>query len=435
MKVRLLEIWQQLRTSFWFVPAAMALGAALLSWVTLTVDESVSTADLERFRWVFSGGADGARALLTTVAGSMVTVTGVTFSITIVAFTVASSQCSPRVLRNFMRDPGNQFVLGTFISTFLYCLLTLRRVVVEEGQPGFVPHLSVSCAFLLTILSVAVLIYYIHHASALIQVQTIVAAISRDLDAAIRRPFPEDIGREVRGAAVAPELLRAGTKICSLRSDYVEAVDGESLLRVAAERGVILQLIARPGDFIVEGDLLATASPAGRLTPADAELVQAAFYFADQRTETQDPEFVVGQLVEIAVRALSPALNDPFTAISCIDRLGAALSCAVSREDPSRFRCDESGAVRIVAHAFDTRGMIRAAFNPIRQSGAAHPGVLIRMLKALSSIAARARSSEVREVLREQVEMVERASHAFTEVLDRQDVEERYRAVLNTLER
>ena len=412
----------------------MVLGSVVLSALTLQLDRTIDERFVNTLPFVFRDGVEGARSLLATVAGSMITVTGVTFSVVIVAFTLASSQFSPRLLRNFMRDLGNQVVLGTFIAGFSYCLFILRVV----GGPGgdFVPRISVSVGFALTIVSVGALVYFVHHASALIQAQSIIAEVGRELDRALAVLYPEDIGV---GAARADAHLPAdfeerSVEITADQSDYIEAIDGAGLLSLAETNDLVISLEGRPGDFIGPNEVVARAYPAERASDAVRTAIRGAFIFAPQRTQTQDPEFALFELVEIAMRALSPAINDPHTACLCVDRLGGALAKVAARPGPSAFRCGRDGQLRIVAKHYGFRGLADAAFNQIRQYGATSVAVTIRLLEAIRIVACNATRDEDRQTLLCHARMVERASkRAIPEPLDQEDVEEQFQRVLAAL--
>ena len=434
VKARLITLWEGLHTSFWFVPTVMVLGATALSNFTLQLDRRFDERLVNTLPFVFRDGVEGARSLLATVAGSMITVTGVTFSVVIVAFTLASSQFSPRLLRNFMRDFGNQVVLGTFIAAFSYCLFVLRVVGGPAGD--FVPRISVSVGFALTIVSVGALVYFVHHASALIQAQSIIAEVGRELDRALRVVYPDDIGtRTAEGEAQIPADFRArSAEVLAGESDYIEAIDGAGLLALAQANDLIIALECRPGDFIGPDEVVARIFPAERATDEVRATVRGAFIFAPQRTQTQDPEFALFELVEIAVRALSPAINDPHTACLCVDRLGAALAKVAARPAPCAYRCTADGRVRIVAKHYGFRGLADAAFNQIRQYGATSVAVTIRLLEALRLVACHATRDEDRQTLLRHARMVERAGkRAIPEAADQEDVQEQFERVLAAL--
>ena len=435
MKARLLTLWEKVHTSFWFVPGLVIGTAVLLGVFTLWLDRQVDDAYVNSLPFVFHDGVEGARSLLSAVAGSMITVTGVTFSVMIVAFTLASSQFTPRLLRNFMRDVGNQVVLGIFIATFAYCLWILRVVGGPTGD--FIPRISVSCAFALTGVSIGALVYFIHHAASLIQAQGIIATIARELEGALDPLYPEGMGDS---CGVAPpqdlptDFADESVEVCAKGSDYVEAIDGEGLIALTMKYDLLVELAHRPGDFAVEGEVIARAYPADRVTKEVAASINDVFVFGGQRTQTQDPQFVLGELVEIAVRALSPGINDPATAVLCVDRLGAAMARVAARPIPSTHRYGADGRLRIVAKHYGFRGLIEAAFNPIRQYGRDSVAVTIRLLDALRRIALHARRAEDRDTLLLQARMIERGSaKGEFDAADREDVQERFRAVLDAL--
>lgn len=195
VKARLFTMWESVRVSYWFVPSLMAVGSLVLGFAMPEVDRAVPDRWMARVGWLYTGSAEGARELLSVIAGSMIGVAGVVFSITVVALALASNQFGPRLLRNFMRDLSNQVVLGTFIAVFLYCLLILRQVHGENGsRNAFVPQLSMLLAVVLAVAGLGVLIYFIHHMAASIQAPNVVAAVATDLRNAIDELYPQKLG-------------------------------------------------------------------------------------------------------------------------------------------------------------------------------------------------------------------------------------------------
>jgi uncharacterized membrane protein len=253
---RLRNLGERLWTTFWFLPSLMTLAAVALSFGVIAVDNRVQSKALGEFSpywWLYTGGAEGARTLLSAVAGSMMTVVGVAFSITIVSLQLASSQFGPRLLRNFMRDTGNQIVLGTFVATFMYCLLVLRTVRGEDGiGDTFVPHVAVTVGVLLAACSVAVLIYFIHHSAAAIQADNVVATVSADLAATIDRLFPEPVGRPAgapTNAGLPEDFDAQAVPVPAPRTGYLQTVDPDELMRVAKHHDLVFRLSVRPGQF------------------------------------------------------------------------------------------------------------------------------------------------------------------------------------------
>ena len=414
----------------------MVAGAVTLSFITLTIDKAATTRGVElTMAWTFTRGPEGSRAVLATVAGSMITIASVCFSITIVALQQASSQFGPRMLHNFMRDRGNQVVLGTFIAGFTYCLLILRTVNGTE-EDRFVPHLSVTAGLVLALAGVAVLIYFIHHASSSIQAEHVIAGVSRDLEDALDRLFPSKLGEEQeRPGELPPEFAAGALRVTSDTSGYLQAVDVEKLMTLAVEHDLVLNLAYRPGQFVTDGTPIARAWPAERVTDQIATSLRGAFYLGPRRTLFQDAEFAIDQLVEVALRALSPGINDPFTALACIDRLGAALGQLAGKEIPSPFRHDDEGRLRVVANAVTAQGIVGAALNQLRQAARNNTAVTLRLLEMIAAVAPRVRTVELRAALLTQATVIHEGSQeALPAEVDRIDARARHRAVLSAFE-
>jgi uncharacterized membrane protein len=439
MKIRVLNFWENLRSTYWFLPSLLAVLAVALAVVTLELDQYFINQQVDGLRRLYAGGSDGAMSLLSTVAGSMITVAGVTFSITIVALTLASSQFGPRLLINFMRDRGNQLVLGTFIATFIYCLLVLRTIH-SQGDDIFVPPISVTTGLMLAIISIGVLIYFIHHISSSLNVEYVIAAVERDLDDAIERLFPEQksyylFEQELRHEDDIPEDFDRDAKPVSASKDgYVQAIDNAQLVKLGIEQDVLLRLERRPGNFVAEGDSLALVWPGERLDEELGEKVNSAFIVGKRRQQMQDVEFVVNQLVEIAVRALSPGVNDPFTAMACLDHLGAALSNLAERSIPSAYHYDDEDNLRLIGQSVTFAEIIDAAFDKIRQYGRSSVSVTIRLLETLAVIGAHTDTMAERAALQRQAAMIRRgAIQSIPEAMDRQAVEAQYQVTLKLL--
>jgi uncharacterized membrane protein len=433
LKTKLLHLWDVLTSTYWFVPGVMLVTAAALAMGVLWVDARWTR--WAGSAWVYTGGPEGARALLSAVAGSVVTVAGVVFSISISTLTQASSQFGPRLLRNFMRDTGNQVVLGTFVSTFVYCLLVLRAVRGQEGH-AFVPNVAVTGAVLLAVGSTVVLIYYIHHVARSLQAPVVVAAVGAELERAIDRMFPGGIGEDDRADARGDEGAQPA-HVCEVRSreaGYVQAVDQGGLMRLAEREDLILHLACRPGNFVIGGQLLARATAWRPVAPPVADEVRGLFIFGQERSAEQDLEFGFDQLVEIAVRALSPGINDPFTAINCVDRLGAALAAVSRRGLPSATRLDSRGRPRVVARVSTFDGLCDTAFHSIRQYGAGSVPVAVRLIEMLTALGGAVGSVAQRRALFRHATLVyEQATAAAAVTADREVLAGRYAAAERVL--
>lgn len=435
MRSRVTKLVDALRSGYWFVPGVMAATAVLLSMVTVAIDRRFPTL-LEEVG-IGSGGVEGSRGLLETVAASMITVAGVSFSIAIVVMSLASSQFGPRLLRTFMRDRGNQLVLGVFVSTFLYCLLVMRTIRGEESGTPFVPHLSVSVSMLLTVTSLAFFIYFIHHAAQLIQVSHIIAAVGRDLAKVIDRVVPVE-GPAPAGDRTVAALTPAtgGRAVRADRAGYVQFIDHESLLKAAAERDLLVRLGVRAGSFVLPATRLAEVWSAADVDDGTEDAVRAAIVTGAERTEQQDIDFGFQQLEQIALRALSPAINDPFTAGICVDQLGVALCLLAERTEPARLTRDDTGRPRVIALEVTFAALLSSAFDDIRRSGRDIVYLLDRLLSTLARIAERAHRSADLAALREQVQMVRIAAESGSQpVEERLTIEAGHAAAIATIER
>ncbi len=440
MKACLVSWWDSLSASFWFVPALIVVAAIGLSFAMIELDRLAQDRVMQTVRWVWSGGPDGARGLLSTIAGSMITVAGVVFSITIVSLTLASSQFGPRLMRNFISDKGNQLVLGTFVATFVYCLLVLRTVR-GEGGFEFVPHFSTTLGLVLALVDIGVLIYFIHHVATMIQAPYIIALVARELDESIDHMFPEQLGhsepaprRQDPVQEVPEDFARQACAVTAAHEGYLQAIDAGGLMRLAVENDLLIILWYRPGGFIVRSSKIMEVWPSERVSEELISQLSDTFILGPARTPTQDVEFAVRQLVEIAVRALSPGINDPHTAMTCIDRLGAALCRLTGREIPSPYRYDSENKLRVVADAVTFAGVADAAFDQIRQYGRSSASVTIRLLEMIAVIAEWVQRKEDRAALRRQALMIQRGSEtALPEEQDRKEVEQRYQTALQAL--
>jgi uncharacterized membrane protein len=424
------KLWDALRASYWFVPLVMALGAALLALAAVNIDRTLRGENW----WTYGGGPEGARAVLSALAGSMITVAGVVFSITIVALSLASSQFGPRLLRNFIRDRRSQFALGSFTSTFIYCLLVLRTVRGTEDQ-HFVPELAVAIGIFLGVASIVVLMYYIHHVAVSIQVDEVIRRVTGELLDTIDRLWPDEIGKEkptVEGATGDPAGVRA--LVVSDRGGFVESVDSDALMEVARRHNVVVYLQVRPGEFVIEGESLAEVSGHAELSNETLTKLRACITVADQRTGFQDALFTADQLVEVAVRALSPGINDPFTAETCIDRLGQALSRLARRSLPDAQRFDSEGRLRVVARIVTLVEMIDATFDRLRTHARDNVSVVVRAMIALGRIGKSASRSSDRECVRRHLDLFLRAGlRELNEEVDRSTVEDRHRDAVSCL--
>lgn len=434
---RLKQLWSNLRASFWFLPALIVAFSTVLAVGLIELDSSGSRDWMAAWPRLFGTGAAGARGMLATIAGSMTTVVGVTFSMTLVALTLASSQYTSRVLRNFMRDRVTQVVLGIFAGIFTYCLIVLRTIRGGD-ESEFVPSLSVVFSVVLAIGGIGTLTLFIHHIASSIQASSIIASVAKETLEAVDRLFPQQLGAEPTDDEADPSLLplpaRNWQAVMARRNGYLQSVDNAALLRLAREQKTIVRMDRGIGDFVVQNTPLASLALEN---PPEQEIIaalQAAYDIDRYRTVHQDCSFGIRQLVDVALRALSPGINDTTTAVMCVDYLTAILSRLACREIPSSRRY-EDGELRVISIGQTFASLVAESFDQIRGSAGGNVAIMLRMSGALQTIASLTHSPSRRRVLREQAECIaELAGRTIDSPHDRARFERRLARVREALE-
>lgn len=407
MRVRVFQLLNDLRASYWFVPSIMVVLAIGLGAMMVWLDSGPAAGLLEGLGWYQKAKPDGAHQVLSTIAGSMITVAGVVFSITIVAISFAASQYGPRILTNFMTDRGNQLTLGTFIATFVYCLVVLRTIRGGDGGE-FVPQLAVMVGLALALSSIAVLIYFIHHVPNSIHINHVVARIGEQLLDTLDKRFPAQIGTPAPnhpvdpGATAAEVALSRGIGVSAIGSaanGYVETVDDEALMQLASEHELVVRLHHAPGDYLFQDECLLSVWPDGQIGDELREELQRSHSIGTKRTPGQDIFFLVDELVEIAARALSPGVNDPYTAITCLDWFGAAAAQLCRRQIPPERHADKEGVVRVIAMPQSMAAFLERGFGRMRQYVASDMNVASHMLDILRAVGVQCATAEIRQGL------------------------------------
>jgi uncharacterized membrane protein len=426
---------EELRTNLWFVPVLEVVGAVALFGITYALDRAAFDGDFRVPSWALSGSPDAARQILTTVAAAIITVVGVVFSIVIVALTLTSTQFGPRMLRNFIRDPGTQLTLGTFVGTFVYSILALGSIG-QESRGNFVPHISITVTLALLVIDLGVLIYFIHHIATQIQLPQVIASIAADLAKAIETQGQNAAATKAApsAAAVLAALGSEGGTVAAPSSGYLQFIDRRTLVRIASGADVVIQMMHRPGHFLVQGYPYATVWPAERADVVARELGRSHLT-GSYRTLAQDLSFGLDQLVEIALRALSPAVNDTFTAMTCIDWIGDSLYKVTGNWQPRHVYRDDKGEVRVITTEPTYERLVERSFEKVRQAGRGMPAIMIRQLDALAKIMQRSDSPRDQAFLVEQATMIERLAVASVdEPADLADVRRAYQAVIGQVE-
>ena len=402
MRALLLLNLASLGGKYWLIPTIMAVSAMALSFAMVWLDASLGTKWAEQVPWLYANGPTGARALLSTIAGSMITVAGVTFSITTVAIATTASTFGPRLIGNFMRDRGNQITLGTFIATFLFCILVLRTVQSQdEGAESFVPHLALAVALLLAMASLGVLIYFMHHVPESLHISNVVAGLGHDLRDQVEQLFPDPLDEAETAPSAQTDRLteRPGTEIEAGADGYLRYVDIDDLVRQAERHDLFIALHRRPGEFVAAQDVVAVVHADA---PSDAEIrgeVQKAWVVGTYRSRQQDVIYGVNRLVEVAARALSPGMNDVFTAKNAIDWLGGALAHLVGRRIADGVRCDEEGRPRVALRARSFEEIAGAVFDQLRPYVARDRNAALHTMGMLRHVARHAEDRGRRVIL------------------------------------
>lgn len=367
--------WHRLWRRFWALPMLVALASLGLGLLLPAVEASADGTP----GWVFQGGVDGARSVLGTIAGAMISVTGLVFSITMVVLQLASSQFSPRILQSFLESRVVQLTLGFFTGSFVYALTVLRAV--RGGEEGQVPQLAVTVSYAYVIVAVAMFLAFIHHITTSVQVTQVMADVRRRAVATTRR-----MGAERPRTSWSP---RPGTPNAGLingdRCGYVTNLDSTRLTRVAGGRGGVVELDLSPGDHVVAGQPLGRMWGTGDLSDGDRDALLAAVGLAGEREIRTDTAFGLRQLLDIADRALSPGVNDPTTAVQAVNELHVVLTALAQSPDPSPYLVQD-GTVAAVYRPQRYAAMVHEVVSELAHYGADAPRVLARLRAALERL-------------------------------------------------
>ena len=428
MIARLRKLWSDINASYWFFPGLFAIAALFLAVLTVELDRRGLTGWIDQLNWLPPARPQGASNMLTVISGSMIGVASTVFSITIAAVAYASGNYGPRLLTNFMEDRGNQLSLAAFIGTFVYAITVLVSVrmpdetgVLASGERygGFVPQLSLLIAYVLMAISVMVLVFFLNHVPSSIRINAVLEGIGRRLLSAIRKNFDEPIKARVIGE------VRRGTPVFAQGTGYIQVINWHELLEVARKSGSELQLAVRTGDFVHPSVAIGYWSE----KPSDEydEKVHDCLALGEARTPTQDLHFMMDELVEIGLRALSPGINDPFTAISALHWIGAATAELGKRDlNWSVGEKDEDGRHPLRPMADDFSHYVRRGFGTIRSAAATSPPAATVMLDSLESTAATITDPIRHKIVRDEAEQLIRQAKACLVGPDLEQVEAHY---------
>lgn len=398
---RFSQLFIQIHSSLWFVPTLIVLASVLLALGLVEFDRHAGGLLRQRWPRTFGVEAEGARSMLSAIAGAMATVSGVAFSITVVALVLASNQYTSRVMRNFMRDRATHVVLGTFLGVYIYCLVVLRTISSEED--AFVPAAAVFGALVLAVLASGAFIFFVHHISATIQASEMAEAITGDTLAAIDDLFPEQAGD---AAAGEPAHVQAWQPVPALRWGYIQTAALDRLFRLAVRYDTVIRMERQPGDFVGADEALLVLAME---RPPERHLVEKlnrCFGIDAFRTIDQDPAFGLRQLVDMSLKALSPGINDTTTAVTCLDNIGVILGhCAQRDLAPQHWRQGER--LRLVTRTRDAAHFVRLAFSQIVENAEGNTVVMLKVLATIGRVARARTSAPMRNALHHELEVLE----------------------------
>ena len=432
MKAKLIYLWGMISSNFWFIPLLLSFVLALTSVGLVALDVK---SDLELsgvWGLIVPESHEAARAVLSTVATSTLGVAGTVFSITLVVLTLAANQFGSRLVQNFMDDKLNQFVLGLYAGTFLYCIIALQTVR-SEGEINFVPKITTGFLLFLVIVGVALLVYFIHHVSVSIQADHVIANTSKRLGKSLESIYPEKLGNDAMEGKWENNLESylenhpVHSNLNCHSTGYLQAIAFQQLLSICTDNDLVVDLLLSPGDFAVKRQLCIKVYSQGELSVKSKQKLVGTLAFGPVRTATQDAEFAIHQMVEIASRALSSGINDPYTAITCLDNLTASLCKLATIDFPSPFREDQSGKLRVLTKPESFEGFLDASYNQIRQFGKEVPSVIIRLMDNLHTLSGFTQENAKMAAIKKHADMTLRAGREFfSEKKDVEDLEERY---------
>jgi uncharacterized membrane protein len=387
--------WDRLKVSFWFAPLVMSMGAILLAWAVYWVDVRIPNEMLQNNRFVLSGSVVELRGFLLSMATTTLATAGVVFTLLTLPLSTVAAQYGSRLLRVFLGDHITQLVLGMFVATFVYCITAATALpaatVRSEG-----PQLTATIGLLLMLATFASLILLVQHISTMLQAPNIAAVAGAELLDVVRTEIPDEVrsgddqrksGQEALETLVDTE----GYPIRVRDTGYIQFIDPEYVLTLARERNLVIRLLHKPGHFVWRGAVVALVWPAGRFDEELEGQICHAFQIGNQRTPTQDVEYAVNQLVEMVVRAMSPAINDPFTAMTCLDYVGNGLALFIGQGEKSPHYYDRDGRLRLVLEPVTFDELLSAAFDMLRHAGCDNASVLLHMLQVIDTIRQEAR--------------------------------------------
>jgi uncharacterized membrane protein len=424
--------------NLWIVPLKMSLAAIVLFAITIIPDMLAAYHVIHIPDWFTMGGIDDARAILSAMLGCVSTVLALIFSVALLVLSMVANLFGPRLLYRFVQDWVTQVCIGLFMGSFIYVFLVFL-VTHKDEHTSFIPQVSLITSWLLVLAAFGFLVFYSHRVAVLIQNPDAIGRIVDDLRHAVELAAP--YGRsephlQQLDASETHRTMSDSATVLSPTSGYLQEIHHHTLVSAAAKAGALISVLFRPGQFVLQGETLASISPASKLASL-APLVSRSVKMGRHRVLSQDLEFGVAQIVEIAIRALSPAINDTFTGVASVDMLGEALTILAEAPQRNERWFDADGKLRLQVRPLLLPRLVKQAFDQIRQAAADNPAVLIRLLSTIGRLAPKLQAQDRSALVEQAAAVWETANTRHLVKMDREDIEaawQKTRTVLASLE-
>ena len=427
--------WDRLKVSFWFAPVIMALVAILLAWSMYWLDGFIPNESLQDSRLVLSGGPTDIRTMLISMAGTILATAGVVFTLLTLPLSTVAAQYGSRLLRVFLGDRTTQLVLGMFVATFVYCLAAALAIPPVEVNPDG-PQVTATFGLVLMLATFSSLILLVQHISTMLQAPNISAAAGAELRDVVLAEIPEvSSGESQPGSNRLDAPLDAeGYPVRLRKAGYIQYIDPETVISVAQENDLVIRLLCKPGSFVRNGSSAALVWPKNRVDEELEKQIRHAFLIGNVRTPTQDIAYAVNQLVEMAVRAMSPAINDPFIAMTCLDYIGDGLALFVRQREKASHYYDGDGKLRLLLEPVTFAELLNGAFDMLRHCSCDNASVLQHMLEVIAAVSQETRTSEARQELIRHIRLVQDEGQAGALIeKDRQRIQQSCEALVMKL--
>jgi uncharacterized membrane protein len=406
----------------------MALAAVLLAWAMYRLDGRIPNAALANSRFILSGTPGELRSALLGMAGTVLATAGVVFTLLTLPLSTVAAQYGSRLLRLFLGDRTTQLVLGMFVATFVYCIAAALSIPSGDA-PRESPQLTATLGVYLMLATFATLIVLVQHISTMLQAPNIAAAAGAELMEVVSAEITGEVssgdggarGFDGKGGFAArpdshgvPDTLAEmeGYPVRARSTGYIQYIDPEALLTLAREKDLVIRLLHKPGHYVGSGAVVARVWPAGRIDQRLNKLMRRAFLIGNGRTPTQDVVYAVNQLTEMAVRAMSPAINDPFTAMTCLDHMGEGLAKFIRQGERVSHYTDRDGKLRLLLEPVTFEELLSAAFDMLRHASCDNASVLLHMLAVIDAIGREAKAPEARQLLLRHASLIQAESQA-----------------------